>query len=363
MSQLMENGGATRYRTKYYHLTIWVPGEWDRLDAASLAERVEHFFECRATEEHIQFVRWQLERCPDTGRLHIQAAIQWRKPEGVRGLLTRMGVPNASFHAEPITYNWDTFANYANKERTRVGDTAYEWGILTLPTVDAEGNAVPGDRQDVKFAGEFLRRGTVGELAALRPDLVIKYHKGLETTKRYLVEGGHGRRRTAARRTFVLCGPTGTGKTSGVYDHYGEPDVFSPPISQGDTQWYDGLLGQKIVVLDEFQGKIPYDVVKRLTDPWINEMVPIKGTQGKFVPDVVFIISNKLPWQWWKWQEFGIDQLPELIRRITAWVWFGPDNEPVPDNGVGGMVIPWTRRKDWDWGVGCRPCPHVRINA
>lgn len=355
-----ERKKRNRIRTKCWILTIWLPAGLDGVEFGELERWVENFWHCQRLVKHVQYVRWQLERCPDTSRLHLQACIQWREREGFRGLLQRLGIPNEFFHAKPVTFGFDTFCDYASKEDTREGSTAYEWGVYAPPAIDADGKQISGAREDIRFAGEFIRTRPVGDLASLRPDLVIKYHKGLEATKRYLAESGLGRRRGIARRTFVLCGPTGTGKTSGVYDHYLEPDVFSPPVSSGESIWFDGLAGQKVVIFDEFKGEIPYPHMKRFLDPWHNEVAPIKGAHAKLVADVVFIISNKLPWQWWKWTEFSVAELPELERRVTKWVWFGKETEPLPDNGVGGMVINWTRRSQFDWGVGCVGCTHFR---
>lgn len=353
----------SRFRTKYYHLTIWMPSAVERMGERERDEYVENFWNCATLDAAVQYVRWQLERCPSTGRLHIQAAIQWRDREGVRGLLTRFGIPNNRFNAQPITYNFDTFADYASKERTRVGSTAYEWGLFTAPTIDVEsGERVSGAREDLVYAGEFIRRGSVAGLAVLRPDLVIKYHKGLETTKRYLEQEGHGRRRTTPRKTYVLCGPTGTGKTSGVYKHYQEETVFGPPVPQGEVQWFDGLSGQKVLILDEFEGAIPFGVVKRLTDPYYNEVVPIKGAHGMMVADVIFIISNKSPWHWWSWKDFGADQFPELDRRIAKWVWFGDAAVPAVEAPTGLFPVKWISSREFDWGTGCtQPCRCVPV--
>lgn len=345
----MPRGGENN--TKYWLLTIWPPSDWNG--------ETERFFECVALGEHVQCIRWQLERGGNTNREHIQAVIQWKRQEGKRACLTRLGIPNDAFHAEAIRYGWERCRDYAAKRETRVGDTAYEWGVWTNPTVGADGAPVPRAREDIKFAGEFIRRGGgLAELAELRPDIVIKFHKGLETTARLLREGTRGRRRVCARRTYILCGPTRTGKTSGVYAHYGDPDVFSPPVRQGTTTWFDGLEGQKVVVFDEFTDDIPFQAMKRFIDPWHDEVAPIKGAHARLSADTVFIISNKEPWLWWKPMEFNVNNFPELASRVTAWVWFGPADPP-QQGGVGGMQIPWIRQAAFDWGVGCTtPCNH-----
>lgn len=359
----MSNGArAKRVETKYWILTIWPNDEWlDSITGERCAPAVEQFFNSAATREHVQYVRWQLERAPDTGRLHIQAVIQWKRQQGKRACLTKLGIPNQCFHAEPITFGWDKVVSYASKSTTRVGDFAYEWGTYTVPTCDAGGKPVAGAREDLRFAGEFLRGGgSVGELAALRPDLVIKYHKGLETVARYNIEAEQpGRRRQSRRRVFVLCGPTGTGKTSGVYKHYQDSEVFSPPVRQSQGIWFDGLGGQKVAVFDEFQGEIPFDSMKRFIDPWHNEMAPIKGTHAKLSCDVVFIISNLMPWQWWP-KELSLERAAELNRRVEHWVYFGNMNELPQAGALGVPILQWKSPAEFDWGVGCvHPCQHL----
>lgn len=351
-------------KTKYWILTIWpklderrIIGELDE----SYESYVERFFDSTATRQYVQYVRWQLERSPDTRRLHIQAVIQWKRQEGKRACLTRLGIPNKCFHATAVDGNWDTVFDYASKTDSRVGDTAYEWGHRTLPTTDADGNAKQGAREDLVFAGEFLAGGgTVGELAGLRPDLVIKYHKGLETVARYNLESKQpGRKRSSQRRVYVLCGPTGTGKTSGVYKHWQDAQVFSPPVRQAQGIWFDGLGGQTVAVFDEFQGEIPFDSMKRFIDPWYNEMAPIKGTHAKLSCDVVFIISNVMPWQWWP-KDLSLERAAELNRRVTNWVYFGPMGDLPDERALGVPKLKWISPQEFDWGVGCvHPCQHL----
>lgn len=334
------NGGIQNPRSKYQLLTIWEPegGFGD----------VEQFFAVANVAEHCEYVGWQLERAPDTGRLHIQAIVIFKERGGVRAAMERLGLPQSAYHAKLVTNNHERARAYCRKLDTRVGESAYEWGTWYQPGIgDGGERTTSGTRSDLLFAGAFLRDGgKLEQLAKLRPDIVIKFHKGLEATKHLLDE--RGARRERRRLVFVLCGPTGTGKTSGVHARFGKSEVFRPPIRQGEAFWWDGLEEQPVLLLDEFHGDVKYQALKRLIDPWYNEMAPVKGRHALMACDYVFIASNLMPWQWWEWKEFNVNMFPELDRRVTKWVWFGEIKDK-PDAGIGGMNINWIHKDVFNW--------------
>lgn len=113
--------------------------------------------------------------------------------------------------------------------------------------------------------------------------------------------------RNHAVTCIVIQGPTGTGKSKWCMDKY--PDAYWKQRSQ----WWDGYLGQKVVVIDEFYGWLPFDLLLRICDRY-PLMVESKGGQVQFVADTVIFTTNSNPLNWYKSCYF-----PAFIRRVHQW--------------------------------------------
>lgn len=101
---------------------------------------------------------------------------------------------------------------------------------------------------------------------------------------------------TQRREVVLLCGVTGAGKTRAVYDQY--PDLYEAPI--GDTLWFDGYDGQKVVLFDEFEGEMPLNALKKVADNFYVRKVPCKGGFKWLNPDKIVFTSNSHPGSWYK---------------------------------------------------------------
>jgi hypothetical protein len=122
----------------------------------------------------------------------------------------------------------------------------------------------------------------------------VKYHRAIERYKRLHTM----RARNWATHTTVLYGPPGTGKTRWCMDHGGEEAYWlKKPI--GNSVFFDGYDGQEIVIIDEFYGWIPFDLLQRMCDRY-PLLVDTKGGMTNFYPKKIFITSNKHPSQWYK---------------------------------------------------------------
>ena len=60
-------------------------------------------------------------------------------------------------------------------------------------------------------------------------------------------------------KAYYLYGPTGVGKTSGLIAFYGAENVFR--VSSYKHPWDSYRSSQKILILDEFNGQIPFDLL------------------------------------------------------------------------------------------------------
>jgi len=121
----------------------------------------------------------------------------------------------------------------------------------------------------------------------------------------------HQEPRTSKTEVTVIQGPTGTGKSKWCMDNY--PDAYW----KGRDPWWDGYEEHEVVVLDEFYGWMPYDLLLRLCDRYPLQ-VEVKGGKVNFSAKKIFITTNKHPRSWYKDAYF-----PALARRVEAWWVFG----------------------------------------
>lgn len=106
---------------------------------------------------------------------------------------------------------------------------------------------------------------------------------------------------------FVLQGPTGTGKSRWCLENF--PDAYWKQRSQ----WWDNYNGEEVVILDEFYGWLPFDLLLRICDRY-PLMVETKGGQIQFQAKKVIITTNAIPERWYKNVYFE-----SFVRRVKEW--------------------------------------------
>lgn len=108
----------------------------------------------------------------------------------------------------------------------------------------------------------------------------------------------------------VILGPTGTGKSKWAF----EKDKNG--YWKQRSQWWCGYAGQETVVIDEFYGWLPFDLLLRICDRY-PLLVETKGGQVQFVGKHIIFTTNKEPASWYKNVYFS-----SFIRRVTSWKYF-----------------------------------------
>ena len=146
---------------------------------------------------------------------------------------------------------------------------------------------------------------------------MIRYTKQLKDVQTMLVEP---RDRNEPMYVEVIIGTPGSGKTRSVYDK--EPEVYTVPIQQSNSVWFDGYQGQEAVLFDDFYGGIKYSNMLQLLDRYPIQ-VPIKGGYVNWRPKRIYITSNKDIETW-----YGSD-IPALKRRINQIHYQGSISEVV----------------------------------
>ena len=145
----------------------------------------------------------------------------------------------------------------------------------------------------------------------------------------------------------VYWGEPGIGKSKRA-QFEGGPDAYwlAKPNQRGGALWWDGYVGQDIVVIDDFHGWISRDFMQRLCDRYALN-VQTKGGNVPFLAKKIIVTSNLDPIDWWPRQyDLGpmarrlTPPLGKIINMTVPWDWPVPD---VPDAsaGSGSATIPY----------------------
>lgn len=239
---------------------------------------------------------WQLERGATTQTPHLQGYTIFKTPRKLSVMKNYAGFQGA--HFERRMGNHEQARDYCKKED----------GRLLGPWEYGEEPAGQGRRNDLLTLKRSLEDGKSEREICDNDELFptwTRYYKSIERWKRLHTSN----MRTWATYTTVLWGPPGTGKTKYCLEHGGEHAYWmKKPI--GNAVYFDGYEGQEIVIIDEFYGWLPFDLLCRMCDRY-PLMVDTKGGMTNFYPKQIFITSNQNPNDWYK------NGLGALRRRIS----------------------------------------------
>lgn len=269
----------------------------DEDDLFSLDERIRKIREGL----HFRGMCYQLERCPRTLREHLQGYIEYNAPRKFNAVLKELP---QSAHLELARGNRASNIAYCSKPDSRVEGP---WCDDILNSTKGQGH-----RSDLCEIGRQIVSGEIDEceLATERPDLYIKYPRGI----RELFGISALRSKTHLRTSLnvqVIWGPAGTGKTrAAMADLH---STFLLDASNSDTLWFDGYQGETTLVVDDFYGWIRHGTLLRILDIYPYRC-PLKGSHTYAAWTRVIITSNKHPSTWYERFPWRDDE--PLKRRI-----------------------------------------------
>lgn len=259
-------------------------------------ENAERFYQHWMVDEMpqgVSYLVYQLEKCPETARIHVQGYAEakygksydaWKKAFNCK-----------SMHLEGRKGSASQAAEYCQKEESR-----------HMPPVERGEISKQGKRSDLDEAALLVKMGgNLSAVAEAYPTQFIRYHSGFKALKLTLTQP----QLRKGMHTFFVSGASGCGKTLWAQQTY--PNAFM--ASDTKEGWMDGYDGQKEIIIDEFEGLFPRQLMLRMMDATAMK-VPIKGGFVALACTVLVITTNK------RWQDCfcgitGTD--PAWQRRVT----------------------------------------------
>jgi len=247
-------------------------------------------------ESRVRGAIYQRERCPSTGREHVQAYVEFTSP--VR--LSHLRKLWRNFHAEKRRGTREQAIEYCSKEESRIGETQ-TYGSMELQR---------GRRRDLEDIKSKIKEGASDlEIAESFFGDWVRYRKSFQAYRTLLACP-----RTWKTELIILWGKAGSGKTLQVYSENEKGEVYDLPRPNGGSVWFDGY-HHEVLLLDDFYGWIPLHLLLKLADRYPMQ-VPCKGGMLNFNAKKLYITSNTHPDEWYKWNEFNNNLRQAFDRRI-----------------------------------------------
>ncbi len=223
-------------------------------------------------------------RRPGSDGIHIQGYIHFTGQK-------RPSTIGVRYDLQPTTFTMargtpaDNRA-YCTKSDTKVdGEDAYEMGEC------------PGG-QGSKLTEVALCIKTKGLKRAIEdsPHTYICHGRGMRDLDNFYKRQ---KIRSTSCHVIVIHGESGAGKSYWGKNLYDPGNTFTmPAVPKNGAGWFDGYDGERTLLIDEFSGRIEFELFKNMLDPYPIQ-VPTKGDFTPAMWDTVVITTNYHPCTWY----------------------------------------------------------------
>lgn len=305
-----------------------VPKKSIRVRCWVVTEHNTRYFKTwKTTPKHdaLRYMTYQLELCPTTNKVHIQAYIESYDRITRKRLKEILGSP--SLHAEPRAAARKVARDYCHKDDS-------PWFRINYPQWNDHGGRVPttdvieignwdnrqGQRSDLDRVYDMIYSGS-SELEILEqaPREYLKYHSGIRRARHLRTVHLCGKYHKVT--TTVLHGGSRTGKTRHVMSKHGHENVYIP-VWNGNKYWFTDYDGEAVLLLDEFYGQLRPHEIQVLLDNY-HIRLEAKGTNPISQWSKIYITSNAHPESWWhSYKNIPKSVEQSIINRISDIVYF-----------------------------------------
>jgi len=252
----------------------------------------------KAVTDAIMFGCGQIERCPDTGKLHWQAYYEFKNRIGIKKVKELLHAPSA--HVE-MAVDPDKSVLYCQKEESYV-ESRFMFGerVQNGKESDFDGmvKAIKLGKRPIELLEQF--KGTYAKHYKFA-DRVRSEYDSMDKSLREI-------------KTVVYCGATGVGKSRRAFDEGNAAGGFYRWMPS-EKLWMDGYNGEPVLWIDDFNGSgISITQMLQLTDPYPLQLEK-KGSSCFAKWTKVIITTNQRSIKEW-YPHAPLPQLLALSRRM-----------------------------------------------
>ena len=196
--------------------------------------------------DEIRGIGWGLEKCPTTGREHLQGFVQTYKQITFKPLIKLLG---GNVWVKVANGTIEQCKEYCKKE-----GKYSELGYFVR-----KGQRLQGIVENHE-AGNSIKDIIIND-----EDKYLKYHSGID--KIYAIMdidkyGGEVRTMT----NTIIWGDSGVGKTTAIYTKHGLENCYLLGDPDGDNKCWNGYQDQTVLILDEFYSWIKLSTMLKMLD-------------------------------------------------------------------------------------------------
>lgn len=253
-------------------------------------------------EVAMRYLAYGKEVCPTTKKEHWQGFVVMNKKMILSTAIATINIScNHKCHVEIMRGNLKDNERYCSKEGkyTEHGDK---------PKM--------GARTDLIKIKNDIMQGKTNVLKLRQVDPML-YHQYGRTLEKLEDDKLMLNKRTEMTKGIWIWGKTGTGKTKKAYEYFNGDEEGELFVWTNDKGWWDGYRQQRVVLMDDYRGEIPYNDMLKLCDRYIHKVSRRGREPVVFTSELIIVTSSLHPKRVYKHRDEE-DNIEQLLRRFEV---------------------------------------------
>ncbi len=255
----------------------------------------------------VKYLVFQREIATKTQREHVQGYIHFSTPKRRFAVNKVLHLKNT--HLEVAKGNPSSNRAYCTSAEKRVQGTEYF----------EHGECPGGQGSRLAIVAESIKAKGLNKTIEENPQTYITCGRGMRDLDVFYKRQ---RERSGSVHVIVIHGESGSGKSWWANKLYDPGHTYAmPAVPANGNAWFDAYDDERTLVIDEFSGRVEYELMKNIMDPYAMQ-VPTKGGHVPALWETVVITTNYHPNTWYPndVDAWGLDTVSPIQRRIHTYI-------------------------------------------